>query len=523
MMKSSINSKKSVLKAFGVISSMTFLSRISGYLRDAFIAAFVGASYFSDAFFVAFRIPNLFRRLLGEGALTPAVVPVVTELLDKGERHAEKEIKSIIAASGLIVFVITLSGIVLSPLLVKLMAYGFTRNETVFSLTVDLNRLMFPYLFFISLVAVYMGLLNAKHHFFAPSFSPVLLNLSMIFSLVFLRYFFKLPVFALAYGVLLGGLAQLLFQIPYLKKEGLPFLPGKKIKTEATKAVFTLLLPSVFGLAITQINVLVDTFVASFLQAGTVSYLYYADRLIELPIGLFAISFATAILPTMSKSALSGDIEGVNSNFSRTIIYCFFFIIPSLFFLICLGKPTLAVLFKRKAFDMTALEGSYFALIGYSFGLPFYTFNRLITPLFYAYKNTKQPVKAGFFAMLMNIVMDVLLMSWGAFGLSTATSCSALVNSLFLYRYFKMSHHPLEFKKITEFTIKIFFSSLFAMIPTYILSLHYAYDDNIIFKILYLMVLSATYVCFIAIFLILFKTEEAKDIWQFLQKRLLKR
>ncbi len=243
MMKSSINSKKSVLKAFGVISSMTFLSRISGYLRDAFIAAFVGASYFSDAFFVAFRIPNLFRRLLGEGALTPAVVPVVTELLDKGERHAEKEIKSIIAASGLIVFVITLSGIVLSPLLVKLMAYGFTRNETVFSLTVDLNRLMFPYLFFISLVAVYMGLLNANHHFFSPPFSPVFLNLSLIFSLVFLRYFFKLPVFALAYGVLLGGLAQLLFQIPYLKKEGLPFLPGKKIKTEANKAVFTLLLP----------------------------------------------------------------------------------------------------------------------------------------------------------------------------------------------------------------------------------------------------------------------------------------
>lgn len=521
-MKSSINSKKSILRAFGVISSMTFLSRITGYIRDAFIAAFIGASYFSDAFFVAFRIPNMFRRLFGEGALTPAVVPVVAGLLSKGEKESREGIKSIIGAAGLSVLLITVLGVIFSPFLVKMMAYGFTKNEIIFTLTVNLNRLMFPYLFFISLVAVYMGILNAKDHFFAPSFSPVLLNLAMIFALVFLRYFFKLPVFALAYGVLLGGVAQLLFQIPYLRIERLPITPNFKIKTEATKTVFTLLIPSIFGMAITQINILVDTFVASFLKTGTVSYLYYADRLLELPIGIFVISFATAILPTISKNVIDNDISGVNHNFSRVLTYSLFFIIPAMFFMLCLGKPALAILFKRRSFDLEALEGTYFALIGYSLGLPFFTFNRLITPLFYAYKNTKLPVKAGFFAMITNVIMDILLMPLGAFGLSTATTVSAIINAIFLFSYFRKWQYRLELSKAKTFTIKIFLSSFLAAIPTFILSIHFAYDDNLLVKIIYLIILTALYLCLAAIFLMLFKTEEVKDIWQFAKKRLLK-
>ncbi len=522
-MKSSINNKKSVLKAFSVISSMTFLSRITGYIRDAFIAAFIGASYFSDAFFVAFRIPNLFRRLLGEGALTPAIVPIVADLLSKDEKEANAGIKSIIAANTLLVFLITLIGIAFSPFIVKLFAFGFTQNELLYTLTVDLNRLMFPYLFFISIVAVYMGILNAKHHFFAPSFSPVLLNISMIFGLIFFRFFVKLPVFALAYGVLLGGLLQLIFQIPYLKKENLPYLPGRHIKTEATYSVLKLLIPSIFGLAITQINILMDTFVASFLKSGTVSYLYYADRLLELPIGLFAISFATAILPVISQNVIDKDVESVNKNFSRTLTYCLFFIIPSMFFLICLGKPAISILFKRKAFDIEALEGTYIALIGYGFGLPFFTFNRLITPVFYAYKNTKLPVRAGFFAMFANIAFDVLLMPFGAFGLSAATSISSVINSIFLYKYFKQAQHPLELQKTRLVTIKLIFSCLFAAVPTFILSIHFDYDDNIIMKILLLIVLTALFLCLTTIFLILFKTEELKDLWLFIKNRLAKR
>lgn len=520
-MKSSINAKKSLLKSFSIISSMTFLSRITGYIRDAFIAAFLGASFYSDAFFVAFRIPNLFRRLLGEGALTPAIVPVASELLTH-KKDSEEELRSIISLSAFIVLIVTVLGIILSPLIVKIFAYGFTKNEMLYNLTVNLNRLMFPYLFLISIVAVYMGFLNSANHFFAPSFSPVLLNLSMIFSLFFLRYFFKLPVYSLAYGVLIGGIAQLLFQIPYLKKENIPYLPNTKLKTEASMAVFKILLPSVFGLAITQINIIVDTMVASFLKIGTVSYLYYADRLLELPIGLFVISFATAILPTISQNILSNDIKAVDRNFSKVIIYSFLFIIPSTFFMFLLGKPTLSILFMRKSFDREALQGTYLALLGYSLGLPFYTFNRIIAPLFYAYKDPRSTVKAGFYAMLTNIFLDFAFMSFGAFGLSAATSVSAFVNSILLYRFFCKKHQQIQLKSIKDFTIKIFFSSSIAAIPTYIISIHFAYGDSLFMSFLNLVVLSGLFIIIIAILLTLLKTEEVKDIWQILKKRLSK-
>lgn len=521
-MKSSINRKKNILKAFSVISSMTFLSRITGYVRDAFIAAFTGASFYSDAFFVAFRIPNMFRRLLGEGALTPAIVPVATELLEKDEKDCKEGIKSIIAASALTVTIVTILGIIFSPVLVKLMAYGFTKNELTYSLTVNLNRLMFPYLFFMSMVAVYMALLNARHHFFAPSFSPVFLNLSMIFSIIAFRYFFKIPVFALAYGVLLGGVLQLLFQIPFLKQEGVPFLPGTKIKTSATLSVFHMLIPSMFGLAITQINIMVDTFVASFLKEGTVSYLYYADRLLELPISLFVVSFATAILPSVSQHAVLGNKANIRENFSKTLIYALFLIIPSLFFMLCLGKPALSVLFQRKAFDMEALTGTYYALIGYSLGLPFFTFNRLITPLFYAHQNTRLPVKAGFFAMLTNIAMDVVLMPLGAFGLSAATSISAAVNGFFLYTLFRKEFYLLGIKNVYEISVKLLFAAFFAAVPVYILTIHFSYDDKLFIKIAYLLLLAATYISLLAIFMILLKVNEVKDVWNILKKRLLK-
>lgn len=521
-MKSSINRKKNILKAFSVVSSMTFLSRITGYIRDVFIAAFIGASFYSDAFFVAFRIPNMFRRLFGEGALTPAIVPTATLLLEKDEKYWKDGIKSIIAASALTVTIVTILGIIFSPFLVKLMAYGFTKNESTYSLTVNLNRLMFPYLFFISMVAVYMGLLNAKHHFLAPSFSPVFLNLSMIFSLIVLRFFFKIPVFALAYGVLLGGVLQLLFQIPFLKKEGLPFLPGVRIKTPATISVVQMVIPSMFGLAITQINIIVDTFVASFLKEGTVSYLYYADRLLELPISLFVVSFATAILPSVSQHAVLGDEAKVRENFSKALIYALFLIIPSLFFMLCLGKPALSTLFQRKAFDMDALSGTYYALIGYSLGFPFFTFNRLITPLFYAHKNTKLPVRAGFFAMLTNIAMDIVLMPWGAFGLSTATSISAAVNGFFLYTLFRKEFYLLGIKNVYEICVKLFFSAFFAAVPVYILTLHFSYDDKLLIKIAYLLLFAAAYISLMVIFMILFKVNEVNDIWNILKKKLLK-
>jgi len=515
-MKSRENKSHSILRAFTVSSLMTLLSRITGYLRDAIIAAFLGASPHSDAFFVAFRIPNMFRRLFGEGALTPAIVPVVSEILQKNKN--DREIQSIIGTTMLVVGLITIFGIILAPYIVNVLAYGFSKDKDLLQLTIQITRITFPYLFFISLVAVFMGILNAKHHFFAPSFSPVLLNLSMIASLIVLR-FYILPVYALAFGVIIGGFLQLLFQIPFLKENKLPILPIFDYKTKAVREVYHLVLPSLFGLAITQINVLIDTLVASFLKPGTVSYLYYADRLLELPIGIFTVSFASALLPSISSKVIEKNNEGVVLDFNKTLVNCFIFILPSMTFLLFFGSDLITTLFKRKAFDLEAVTGSYRALIGYSLGLPFFTFNRLITPLFYAYKKTKDPVKAGFIAMWVNIIIDVMLMPLGALGLSTATTLSAIANAIFLHRFFTKNHHTLSLNDSIKKSLKILIASL---IPAIFLKIVLFYlvlpTQTFIFKVFMLLVVALLYLFFYLIFLMLFKIEEIKIIWTRLKR-----
>ncbi|MCX7991614.1 MAG: murein biosynthesis integral membrane protein MurJ, partial [Proteobacteria bacterium] len=360
--------KTGILRAVGVLGSTTLLSRLTGYIRDAVIAGFIGTSFYADAFFVAFRIPNMFRRLLGEGALTPAIVPVVSDLKDKPKDIRDSEIKSIISSGFFILLIITFLGILLSPLLVKFLAYGYTKNKELYDLTVYLNRLMFPYLFFVCMVAIFMGILNAYNHFFAPSFSPVLLNISMIFGIISLSGILSLPVYALAFGVLLGGLLQLLLQIPYLKKIDISPSLGLNLISPSTKSIYEMLLPSFFGLAITQINIVVDTLVASFLKEGTVSYLYYADRILEIPIGVIVVSFATAILPSISESARAGDINESGRQFKRVLKMCLLFVLPTMIVFISFGKPILSTLFQRKAFDEVSLRETYFALLGYSLG-----------------------------------------------------------------------------------------------------------------------------------------------------------
>ncbi|MCX7770159.1 MAG: murein biosynthesis integral membrane protein MurJ [Proteobacteria bacterium] len=513
-MKSREIRKKSILRAFTVLSSMTLVSRITGYIRDAVIAAFLGASIYSDAFFVAFRIPNMFRRLFGEGALTPAIIPVVSGLIDKPAEQRNREIKSIIGTATLIVAIVTIFGVIIAPYLVKALAFGFTKDENLFQLTTKLTRIMFPYLFFISLVAVFMGILNAYHHFFAPAFSPTLLNLSMIASLLILRPFTSLPVFALAIGVLIGGLLQLLIQLPYLKQNSLPLLPSFDYKSKAVKEVLHIVIPSIFGLAITQINILVDTLVASFLKSGTVSYLYYADRLLELPIGIFTVSFASALLPSISSKATNNDIEGVRFDFNKTLIQCMLFILPSMFFLLFFGQTIISVLFKRKAFDAIAEIGSFRALIGYSLGLPFFTFNRLITPLFYAYKKTKEPVKAGFFAMLVNIIMDITLMPLGEFGLALATTLSGIANTYLLYSFFNKNHYSLNLKDPLKTILKIFIAGTFSIGISKLISLLIPMGNTFVSKIIILILYATIFMILFIILLEFFKVEEHKKIWK---------
>ena len=417
----------------------TLLSRIFGFIRDMIVAQFFGAGMATDAFFVAFRIPNLLRRLVGEGALTASFIPVYTEYL--AQRPPEEGRDLVRAAfSVLAVFLLALTGlgILLAPGIVKVMAYGFSQDPEKLGLTVFLTRLMFPYIFFIGLVALAMGVLNSWKHFFAPALAPVLLNLSIILCVLIFYPFLTEPILALALGVLLGGIAQLVFQWPFLRRKGIVFGFRFQPGHPGVKRIAVLMAPSVLGLAVTQLNVLVSTFLASYLPEGSVSYLYYADRLLEFPMGVFAIAVATAVLPVMSEQAARNDWIHLRETLSFALRLVFFVTLPAMMGLIVLRQPILNLLFQRGAFTAHSAEMTAQALLYYSLGLVGFAGVRIIVPAFYSLQDTKTPVKIACAALVANAVLGALLMrplQHG--GLALATSLAAGLNFallLFLLR-----------------------------------------------------------------------------------------
>jgi putative peptidoglycan lipid II flippase len=288
--------------AASIVGSATMLSRVFGYVRDAVIAYYLGAGLAADAFFVAFRIANFLRRLVGEGALTPAFVPIFTEELNRrSPEDISKLVGKIFTLFFIILLVITGLGIYFSDYLVLLLSPGFAADPEKFSLTVDLTRWMFPYMLFIGLVAMSMGILNTLRHFAAPALSPVLFNISIIVSAVIFAPILEVPVYAVVIGVLLGGVLQLILQMPFLKSRGMLPMPNFRFNDPAIKRLFLLMGPATLGVGVYQLNIFVTTRFASTLAEGSVSYLYYASRLMELPLGVFAVAVSTAVLPSLSE------------------------------------------------------------------------------------------------------------------------------------------------------------------------------------------------------------------------------
>src|SRR5512136_1328741 len=299
-----------VVRAAGVVGMATMLSRVFGFLRDMIVAGLFGAGLTTDAFFVAFRIPNLLRRLLAEGSLTVSFVPVFTEYLRNKTREEALELADItFTALSIILVAVSLLGVLFSPLIVTVMAPGFARMPAQYELAVFLTRLMFPYILLISLVALCMGILNSLRHFAAPALSPVVLNVAMILAALTLRGFFREPVVALAVGVMAGGVLQLAMQWPFLVRMGVRLKPNFNFHHPGIRRIGILLVPAAFGAAIYQINIFISTILASLLASGSVSYLYYADRVVELPLGVFAIAIGTATLPSSSEQATGGHFE----------------------------------------------------------------------------------------------------------------------------------------------------------------------------------------------------------------------
>ncbi len=420
---------------------MTLLSRVSGLVRDIAFAQLLGAGLMADAFFVAFRIPNFLRRIFGEGAFTVAFVPVFTQLHQPGKkRHANQFVNLMAGRLGLILVVLSTLGILFAPQIVWLLAPGYIDEPLKFQVTVDTLRLTFPYLLFISLVAMSAGILNTCGRFAAAAITPLFLNICLIAAVFWLVPLFENAALALGFGVLIAGIAQLMFQLPFLRREGLIPRPTIALRHEdsrepniAVAKVFRLMIPALFGSSVAQINILVNTLLASFLVTGSISWLYYSDRLMEFPLGVFGIALATAILPGLSRSYSAGDMAGFNHTLNVAMRWVCVISLPAAAALAVLAVPLLATMFNYREFSQHDVLMSARALEAYSIGLIGFVFVKVLAPGFFARQNTATPVRVGAVSMVVNVVTSLALFSILAHvGLALATSLAAMVNAALL-------------------------------------------------------------------------------------------
>jgi putative peptidoglycan lipid II flippase len=457
-----MSEKKNIARAAGVMGIATILSRIMGMVRDMVVSRLFGAGFATDAFFAAFQIPNMLRRFFAEGALTSAFVPTFSEWYTQKSKEEARELANVCFSLLTVVMgLVTLLGVIFSPFIVALMFPGFQAEPNKLQLTILLNRLMFPYIFFVSLVALCMGILNTIRHFFTPSISTVFLNLSMIVCALLLRGFFEIPITALAVGVLIGGILQLLLQLPVLYRKGFPFRPRFMPSHPAVKRIALLMLPSVFGVGVYYLNITVGAILASLLPQGSVSYLYYAQRLFEFPQGIFTVSIAQAVLPSMSRQAAAGDMDGLKDSLSFGLRLTLFITIPAMAGLLLCATPIFTLLFMGGAFDYAKAVQSAEALYYYSWGLTFVALVRVLVPAFYALKDTRTPVLTAFVAFLLNVGLSLILMGPLLHGgLALATSLSAFFNMLFLLYYLRKKIGPFGGKKIAFAGLKILLATL---------------------------------------------------------------
>ncbi len=421
-------------KAAGTVGAATLLSRGLGFVRDVVVAWFFGAGLAADAFFMAFTIPNLLRRLFAEGSLTISFIPVFTEYLQKrGRKEAFNLARSAWWLLCIVLSAVTVLGILLSPLIVRIIAPGFLSSPGKFELTVFLTRIMFPYIFFIGLVGLAMGILNALGHFAAPAVAPALLNVAMIGSLLLISPHLEKPSVGLAIGVIIGGILQLALQIPFMARKGFRLLMRTPLYHAAIKRIALLMTPAVFGAAVYQVNIIVGRLLASLLPEGSVSYLYYADRLVQFPLGVFGMALATAVLPSLSRQAAAKDMDGLRESFSYALRLVFFITIPAMTGLIILRVPIMRLLFQRGAFDPLTTEMTADALLYFALGLWAFSGVRIVVSAFYALQDTKTPVKIAVISLLVNVASSIMLMGpMRHGGLALATSLASGANLILL-------------------------------------------------------------------------------------------
>lgn len=427
--------KRKITAATLVMAFATALSRVAGLVRDVVIARFFGAGLVTDAFFMAFTIPNLLRRFFAEGSLTAAFVPIFSEVFhQRGEDEARDLANRCVTLLLIVMIGVVSVGMLCSPWIVQAIGYGFNQVPGKVELTDQLNRLMFPYIGFVSVLALLTGILNVRGHFFLPSLSPLFLNLTMIASVISMGHLFSRPIFALAVGVLLGGGAQLLLQFPVLFKYRIRLRLNFTFGSDARlHEIVRLMIPGILGVAIYQINIIVTRLMASFLPDGSLSYLYYGQRLFEFPQGIFIVSLAQAVLPMMSRQVAEDNRSGLQQSLSFSLTLITLFTLPAIVGLALCAKPIYSLFFFAGEFDAAALNSTALALVCYAPGLIFVGYSRIAAQTFYALKDTRTPVVVSFWTLLVNLVSGLLLMKlYGFAGLAIGLTLSTVFNSVAL-------------------------------------------------------------------------------------------
>ena len=415
---------KSVFRSTLIVSISIFCSRVLGLIRDITIAAFFGAGALTDAFFIAFRIPNLLRRIFAEGAFSSAFTPAFAKKLKESIYEARLFAEKFFSILLFSLILTVLIGEIAAPVIVKVVAPGISGKY--FDISVKLLREMFPYIFFVSLVAFYGGILNGFEHFFAPAFSTALFNLAIIISAVSLSG--KLSIESLALGVVVGGVLQVLLQLVFLKKFNFIVKPRFEV-TEDVKKTLKNIIPGIFGFAVRQFSMLIDTVLASFLKTGSISCLYYANRFVQLPLGMFAIGLSQVLLPRLAKR--SNDGKKHRKELINGILLCSAIIIPATFGLIFFGKPMVDLVFNHGKFTESALNSTYGVLIGYSAGLYFFSLEKIITNAYYSLDEYRFPVVVSAYTLIFNLFVNLLLcfvLGLGVVGLALGTSLTSFLN-----------------------------------------------------------------------------------------------
>ncbi|ETN91671.1 putative peptidoglycan biosynthesis protein MurJ [Gammaproteobacteria bacterium MOLA455] len=432
-----------LLRSSGVVSFFTMLSRVLGLARDIIFARVIGAEALADVFFVAFKIPNFFRRLFAEGAFAQAFVPVLGEYRQNGSQAALKQlINRVFGTLGMALLALTLVIVVAAPFFAALFAPKWYLNDPFkFNATAEMLRITFPYLLFISMTGVAGGILNSYDRFAVPAFTPVLLNMSLIFAALIAAPWFDQPTYALAWGVFAAGAIQFCFQLPFLARVHMLPIPVVDWRHPGVKKILKLMGPAIFGVSVSQINLMLDTMLATFLPTGSVSWLYYSDRLSELPLGVFAVAIATVILPNLSRHHAASSVEAYSQTLDWALRMVLLIAVPAAAALMLLAEPILATLFLYgEVMTPRDMSMASLSLRAYSLGLIAFMLIKVLAPGFFARQDMRTPVRIGVIAMVSNMFLNLILVIplhfyWqvGHVGLALATSLSAFLNALLLF------------------------------------------------------------------------------------------